>query len=99
LSHISSPFCSAYFEDGMVSRTVCTGWCPIVILLISASQNRSEPPAPALRDLYKNIHSESPVLPCMEESCYCPCMGIPVNTCFSGAWKGASFAVFTLNNP
>jgi hypothetical protein len=36
LSHISSPFCSGYFGDG-VSETICLGWPPTTILWISAS--------------------------------------------------------------
>jgi hypothetical protein len=37
LRHTSSPFCSGYFGDG-VSQTVCPGWLPTEILLISDSQ-------------------------------------------------------------
>jgi hypothetical protein len=37
LSHSSSPFCSGYFGDGIL-QTVCLGWLPASILLISASQ-------------------------------------------------------------
>jgi hypothetical protein len=38
LSHTYSPFCSGYFGDGRVSRTICPYWPRTVILLISASQ-------------------------------------------------------------
>jgi hypothetical protein len=37
LSHTSSPFCSGYFGD-QVSGTICLGWPPTMILLISAFQ-------------------------------------------------------------
>jgi hypothetical protein len=35
LSHTSSPFCSHYFEDG-VMQTVCLGWPQTAVLWISA---------------------------------------------------------------
>jgi hypothetical protein len=37
LSHRSSPFCSGYFEDGILG-TVCLGWPRTWTLLISVSQ-------------------------------------------------------------
>jgi hypothetical protein len=37
LIHVSNPFCSGYFGDG-VSRTICPGWPQTEILQISASQ-------------------------------------------------------------
>jgi hypothetical protein len=35
LSHISSPFCSGYFGEG-VSWIICLGWPRVIILLILA---------------------------------------------------------------
>jgi hypothetical protein len=37
LNHTSSPFCSGYFGDGVL-WTICPGWPPTIILLISAFQ-------------------------------------------------------------
>jgi hypothetical protein len=37
LNHTSSPFCSAYFGDGIL-KTICPGWLQTIILPISASQ-------------------------------------------------------------